>query len=161
MKIKWSLNIMILVILASSCTVIGPARFWASFHKELIEKHESDQGPWGGHRNICWKSNGKKIFETIEVLNYAKRNGWELTDSLLLSSISLNYDSNKNDDYMYDLIRETVLQEWKLKDVNILYIFKTGWVSVEPGNSRDTEKNGFVGISNDKKALFVYHVWGE
>ena len=155
------ISLMLFAILVTSCTVIGPARFWTSYHKELIEKHDSDQGPWGGHRNIHWKSNSEKKIKTTEFLNHAKRNGWELTDSLLLASISLQYDRNKIGDYMYDLIRETVLHEWKLKDVNMIYVFKTGWISVEPGNFRETEKNGFIGISNDRKALFVFHKWGE
>ena len=154
-------SLLVIATIAASCTVIGPASFWASFHKKLIEKYESDQGPWGGYRNIQWKSTGEKVFQTNEVLHFAKRNGWELTDSLLLTSAYLQYDNKGKGDYMYDLIRQSVLKEWELKNVNVIYIFKTGWISVEPGNFRDTEKNGFVGISNDRKALFVYHEWGE
>ena len=154
-------SIMILTTFMASCTAIGPARFWVSFHKESIEKHKSDQGPWGGYREIQWKSKGQKIFETKEILNYANKKGWKLTDSLLLASVSLHSDRNKNEEYMYDLIRQTILNKWKLNDVNMIYIFETGWISVEPGNSRETDKNGFVGVSNDGKALFVYHRWGE
>ncbi len=150
------------LVFLASCAKMAPAGFWTSFRKELIEINESDQGPWGGHREIRWKADNATRFNTQTILDFARKNGWTLTDSLTLVSDALLCENGVNkDDYMFDILTRTVLPEWKPMDVKI-YVFKTGWISVRPGNDEtDTEKNGFVGISNDGKTLLVYHQWGE
>jgi hypothetical protein len=50
---------------------------------------DSDQGPWGGRREICWKSEKGKRFTPSEIIDFASKNGWQLTDSLSYMSGSL------------------------------------------------------------------------
>ena len=44
------------VIFIFSCSQIGPANFWLTYHKESIVKKFNDQGPWGGVLSIYWKN---------------------------------------------------------------------------------------------------------
>ena len=160
-KIGHIIFILTLIVLATSCTKTTPAGFWTNFHKDLIIKKNSDQGPWGGHREIYWKSENEKTFTSREIIDFALENGWQLTDSLIYTNDSLRPLTNYFDTgYSLDILKESVLEQIKSGD-NYIFVFKTGWIAVEPGNARDTEKNGFVTINSNGTELKVYHLWGE
>ncbi len=152
-----------------SCNRLVPAGFWQKYKKGLIQKEQSDQGPWGGYRILHWESKDNYNFEPDDILKYAKENGWTLIDS---SEYGVNlpkswtYSDKKVFPYNYD---ESIdldnqindkLQRWIESDFK-LFSFKTGWIIINPGTDESTERTGFVLISNDNRKLTVYHLWGE
>jgi hypothetical protein len=161
LKVRRFIFILSHIVLASSCNKTTPAGFWTNFHEDLIVTKDSDHGPWGGHREIYWRSENKRTFTSREIIDFALENGWQLTDSLSYTNNSLRPLTNYLDtDYSYDILNEMVLEQIKSND-NYIFVFKTGWIAVEPGNARDTEKNGFVTINSNGTELKVYHLWGE
>jgi hypothetical protein len=81
-KINRRLTILALTVLVISCSRTSPAGFWTNFHSDLILTKNSDQGPWGGRREIYWKSETSKSFTEIELIDYANNNDWKLVDSI-------------------------------------------------------------------------------
>ncbi len=123
----------------------------------------SDQGPWGGHREINWKSEAKNTFTDTELIEFAAINDWNLLDSVSFSADNLTkniFSKLKNDDYSLDILNESILPKLKTKD-NKIFIFKTTWLAVEPGNARETFDNGFAVLNSDRTELTIYHLWGE
>jgi len=160
--LKYILIIFTLTIFTSSCS-ISPASFWEEFHKNLITVKNSDQGPWGGHREISWKSKTGNFFTSQKVIDFADKNEWKLVDSISFSADTLTRNSIielKNDDYSIDIFRHEILSKLTVKD-NKLFVFKTNWLAVEPGNARETFENGFAVLNSDKTELKIYHLWGE
>lgn len=152
---------MTLTVLATSCSKTTPSGFWTNFHKDLITTKDSDQGPWGGHIEIHWKSEISKTFSSREIVDFASKNGWQLTDSLIYTSESLRQLTNYSDtDYSIDILKENVLKRINSID-KYIFVFKTSWIAVEPGNARETEKNGFAVINSNGTELIVFHLWGE
>ena len=152
---------MALIALITSCNKTTPSAFWTNFHRNLITAKISDQGPRGGHREIHWKSEQGKPFTLKEVIEFASRNGWQLTDSLTYTKDSLVKLTNYSDkNYSFDILKENIIKRNHSVD-NYILIFKTGWIAVEPGNARETEKNGFVQINSNGTELMIYHLWGE
>lgn len=161
--IKHIFTILTLTVLLSSCNQTSPAGFWTNFHKDLILTKNSDQGPWGGHREINWKSETNNTFTDKELIEFADKNDWKLVDSISFLADSItksSFSKLKNDDYSLDILNETVLPKLKTKD-NRIFIFKTTWLAVEPGNARETFENGFAVLNSDGSELKVYHLWGE
>jgi hypothetical protein len=151
----------ILIGIVMSCSRVTPAGFWTNFHYDLINKKDSDQGPWGGYREIHWKSKERKTFTSEEVIDFAKQNDWQITDSLNYTNNILEPLTNYNKtDYSADILENTFLKKINSPHNNV-FVFKTGWVAVEPGNAKETEKNGFVTINSDGTELIIYHSWGE
>ncbi len=160
---KYLLTIFCVAVLATSCNRSTPAGFWTDFHKDLITNQNSDQGPWGGHREINWQSNTSGTFTNKELIAFAAINEWELLDSILFPADTLtsnSFSKLKSDDYSFDLLNENVLPKLKSND-NRIFTFKTTWLKVEPGNTRETFENGFVVLNREGTALKVYHFWGE
>lgn len=123
----------------------------------------SDQGPRGGHREINWKSEAKNTFTDKEIIEFADKNDWKLIDSISFPADTLTKDrfsSLKNDDYSLDLLNESILPKLKSTD-NKIFIFKTTWLKVEPGNTRETFENGFAVLNSDGTELKIFHLWGE
>lgn len=156
-----------------SCSSTTPSGFWDDFKKEALTKNISDQGLHGGHRAIYWKSQKKGAFHSKEIVDFATRNGWQLTDSLEVKSEDLetwNYNqspifplshtgfflspemSNPVYKYFPRWINDTTLK---------VYMFKTGWITIEPGTNDTIDENGFVVLNNDRDEMSVYHLWGE
>jgi hypothetical protein len=148
-----------------------PAGFWKNYKKDLLLKNISDQGPYGGHRAIYWKSDKTNTFTSAHVLDFAKKNGWALVDSSSYNSDQTNKwtynnkavfpltstrfsDAHWNDAHLTDFPR------WFGGQVKV-YKFKTGWVTIEPGTDNSIEENGFAVISSDGTEMAVYHLWGE
>jgi hypothetical protein len=157
------LTILTLTVLVTACSKTTPAGFWTNFRKDLILSKNSDQGPWGGHREITWKSEVKNTFNDNELIEYAEKNDWKIIDSISFLTDTLTKNSFiklKNDDYSLDILKERVLSKLKPKD-NKIFIFKTTWLAVEPGNTRETFENGFAILNSDGTELQIYHLWGE
>lgn len=154
---------MTLTVFSISCSKITPAGFWTNFHQELIATKNSDQGPWGGHREIHWKSENTNTFSSKELIDFATKNDWKLTDSISFSADTQSRNSIvelKIDEYSLDIFKDRVLPKLKSKD-NKLFVFKTTWLAVEPGNARETFENGFAVLNSNGTELNVYHLWGE
>lgn len=161
--LKYLLTIFSLTVLLTSCDKTMPAGFWTDFHKDLILLKNSDQGPWGGHREINWKSQTNNFFTDKELIEFADRNDWKLLDSISFSADTLtknSFSELKNDDYSLYILNEDILPKLKTND-NRLFIFKTTWMAVEPGNTRETFENGFAVLNSDGTELKIFHFWGE
>jgi hypothetical protein len=162
-KIKLLFLLIGLIILCESCSNLSPAGFWTSFHQELIIKHESDQGPWGGKRIIHWKTKSTKPFNEKELLNYATKNDWKLLESHSFETSTennTNFKRLKSNEYSLDkLLKEVltkeIIQGWKL------YVFKTTWMLVDQKDIGETFENGFILLNSSKTELKIIHFWGE
>ena len=162
-NIKYTLTIFTLIVLITSCNKATPAGFWTDFHKDLILTKNSDQGPWGGHREINWKSEANNTFTDKELIEFSENNDWELIDSISFSTDTLtksSFSKLKNDAYSLDILNESILPRLRTND-NRIFIFKTTWLAVEPGNNRETFENGFAVLNSDGTELKVCHLWGE
>lgn len=160
---KHILTFLCLNIFLTSCNKTTPAGFWTDFHKDLIVTKESDQGPWGGQKKINWKSKNKKAFSNNELIEFAEKNGWKFIDSISFSVDTLIKDrlsKLKIDDYSQGILFDSVLKKCESKNNKIL-VFKTTWLKVEPGNTRETFENGFAILNSDGTELIVFHIWGE
>ncbi|MDR1403765.1 MAG: hypothetical protein LBJ60_08710 [Tannerellaceae bacterium] len=150
------------LIMHDSCAKLVPAGFWNEYQKQFIQEKESDQGPWGGYRKIVWESNKIKLFDTENIMDYSRSNGWLIADSLLFSNDSIliltNYGKT---DYSFRILEDHIIPLLDMGSVYQIYVFTTGWIAVEPGNARETEKNGFVLLESGGKRMIVYHTWGE
>jgi len=163
LNIKHILTILCLTVLVTSCNKTTPAGFWTDFHKDLMLTNDSDQGPWGGHREINWKSESNNTFTDKELIGFADKNDWQLLDSISFSADTLtkkSFSKLKNDDYSFDILNESILPKLKTND-NKVFIFKTTWLAVEPGNTRETFENGFAVLNSDRTELKIFHFWGE
>ena len=162
---------LILALAFISCNKATPTGFWKNYKTSFLVKNISDQGPYGGHRAVYWKSEKPLTFDTKNILDFAAKNGWTLIDSLgftkeqtdkwkylnspifPLTSVGFS-DTLLNDAHLADFPR------WFGGQVK-LYKFKTGWVTIEPGTDNSIEENGFVLLNQDKSQMAVYHLWGE
>ncbi len=152
-----------LIILCESCSNLSPAGFWTSFHKELIINNESDQGPWGGTREIYWKSNTNKPFQENEILEFASKNKWTLVDSLTVTNDSPSeklFSELKIHEYSMEVLVQKVLAKEKVVNTKI-YVFKTSQMLVNLNDGDDTFENGFILLNSTKTELKLVHRWGE
>ncbi len=132
----------------------------------------SDQGTNGGHKAMYWKKELPDIFNARDVISFAKKNGWELSDSLEIPTDQLktwHYNNKPIFPLSYSGFAKTPtvnkseysnFPRWINKGLKV-YLFKTGWLTYEPGTDNSIEVNGFVLISNEGNELSVYHLWGE
>lgn len=156
-------------LLVTSCNKVVPAGFWNNYQQDFIKNEQSDQGPWGGYRIIHWESKNNHHFNTNDILHYAQENGWTLIDSSEYGANlpkSWTYSDKEIFPFNYgefiDLDNQIndKLQRWISSDFK-LFSFKTGWIIFEPGTDESTEKTGYILVSNDKRKMTVYHLWGE
>jgi hypothetical protein len=149
-----------MAIALPSCSWM-PAAFWEKYRPELILEKNSDQGPWGGVRKIVWKSEKPAVFTAEQLIDYAAQNGWQLVDSLSLIDGSLEMPADASGtDYSFSILQREALHLLNATTCRI-FLFKTGWIAVEPGNARDTEVNGFLVLNSDGAELAMFHRWGE
>ena len=172
MTIKYFISLTLISTLAIiSCNKAAPTGFWKNYKTEFLVRNISDQGPHGGHRAIYWKTKKPLIFDTKNILEFARKNGWTLVDSL-------EYSKEQTDKWIYSnkaifpltsmgfsdtLLNNEHLREfprWFSGPVR-LYKFKTGWVTVEQGTGNSIEENGFILLNQAENELAVYHLWGE
>ncbi len=150
-------------ILIVSCSRMVPAGFWFNYQKELLQKEQRDQGPWGGYRILHWESQTNE-FEINDILKFAKENGWTLMDSCNYGKNlpqSWTYSDKKIFPYNYDNSIDLnnqindKFQRWIDSDFKLLS-FKTGWIIIKPGTDKSTERTGFVLVSNDKTKMTTF-----
>ena len=154
-----------------SCNKSTPASFWKNYKKDLLLKNISDQGPAGGHRALYWKSDKANNFNATNVLDFARKNDWTLIDSS-------HFNDDQTNKWTYNNIAvfpltsigfsDTLLNDAHLTDFPrwfggqvVVYTFKTGWVTIEPGTDNSMEQNGFIVINNNGREMAVYHLWGQ
>ena len=154
-----------------SCNKATPAGFWKNYKSNLLVKNISDQGPNGGHRAMYWKADNANTFNSNNVLDFAKKNGWTLIDSSEFNQDQTN-KWTYNNKAIFPLT-STGFSDTLLNDAHLdnfprwfggqmkIYKFKTGWVTIEPGTNNSIEENGFVLIKDDKKEMAAYHLWGD
>ena len=131
--------------------------------QDLLLTKNSNQGPWDGKRELCWKSKTINTFNNKELIEFATTNDWKLLDSISFFSDTLtqiSFSKLKNDEYSLQLLNKNVLPKIN-SNFNRIFIFKTAWLAIEPGNSRETFENGFAAINSDGTELKIYHFWGE
>ena len=161
----------ILTLAFTSCDKATPASFWKNYQKDCLVRNITDQGPYGGHRAVYWKSDKAHTFKSANALDFATKNGWTLIDSS-----KFDYEQTNKWTYNRQTIftlthmgfSDTLLNNAHLTDFPrwfggqlTVYKFKTGWVAIEPGTDSSVEENGFVVINEYGTEMAVYHLWGE
>jgi hypothetical protein len=160
---KYILAIFSLTFLVTSCSKITPSAFWTDFHNGFVTTTNSNQGPWGGQREIAWKSEINNTFKDKDLIEFADKNDWKLIDSMSFSADTLTkntFAKLKNDDYSLQILNEFILPKIKSKNGKI-FVFKTTWLNIEPGNTRETFENGFGVLNSNRTELEIFHFWGE
>ena len=119
-----------------------------------------------------WKASGQNSFTSNQLIDFATKNDWEFADSSYYSSDSIRHwvyfgknifpltheGFNPCVDFMVSSFDD--FPRWTTTGFSVL-AFRTGWVSIQPGTDDVNDVNGFVTISDDKKEVSVYHLWGE
>lgn len=151
-----------------SCNNLIPTAFWEDFENEFIVENISDQGSYGGHREMYCKTEIKKN-EPKKTIEFANVNGWTLTST---EKINLEGMKNWNENgktvfpltsqgFKPELMEDNIIADfprWINSDITI-YKFKTNFVTITPGTDNSIEENGFVIINNDGTEMSVYNLW--
>lgn len=72
-----------------------PSGFWSQYQSKYLKKNLYDQGTFGGILSMYWFSKVNKTFNSSAIIKYAERNGWQLCDSLEISSKDLKSYHNE------------------------------------------------------------------
>ena len=164
--------ILIFPCLLVSCQHYMPAGFWKDFQKKFLIEDISDQGPYGGHRAMYWKSIRQGTFNAQAILAFAAHHDWKFFDSSKISAHDLaawhycrqpifplseeGFDSlctMNSSIYNY-------FPRWIASDLT-LYRFQTGWVAINPGTAEANQAYGYVIINDNRAEMSVYYLWGE
>lgn len=158
--------------LLGACSPIktNPCVFWTEFKAEHLKEKIINQGVRGGYTTLHWKAEGV-VFNPTEILSYANKNNWVLVDSVdvyskdLLSWSYINtpifplshtgFSAESSNNAVYKNFPRWITKSSKV------FMFKTGWITIEPGTDESNNVNGFVLVSNDHTDMSVYHLWGE
>ncbi|MFN7098993.1 MAG: hypothetical protein ACK4M4_01300 [Flavobacterium sp.] len=170
-RIIFLCTIIISTIFFISCNNLIPTAFWEDFKSKFIVENISDQGPYGGHRAMYWKTEIKKTFKPEKIIEFAKENGWTLTATEKINSKGMkNWNENgktvfplTSQGFKPELMEDNISEDfprWINSDITI-YKFKTNFVTIEPGTDNSIEENGFVIINEDGTEMSVYNLWGE
>jgi len=169
-KPKYLLAIMTAFIF-SACDKGAPAGFWKNYKKDQLQSHINDQGPYGGHRAIYWKSPPGNVFTSKDMLAFANEHGWTFVDSL-------EFTREQTLEWMHmqkpvfplshtgfgeggeNVSTYEKFPRWFEGGIKV-FSFKTGWVAIAPGTDDANEINGYILISADRKQMALYHLWGE
>jgi hypothetical protein len=154
-----------------SCNKATPAGFLKNYKSSLLVKKISDQGPNGGLRAVYWKADNAETFNSNNVLDFAKENGWTLVDSSEFNQAQTSkwtYNSKAVFPLTSTGFSDTALNDSQLEyfprwfggQIKV-YKFKTGWITIQPGTDNSIEENGFVVSNGDRTEMAVYHLWGE
>lgn len=141
-----------------------------NFQKEDLKENISDHGAYGGHIAMHWKLK-EGTFRSREVIDFATGNGWELVDSLEVQPDDLKtWDYNGRPVFPLSFrgfsstpVNDSAHEKfprWMNTGLKV-YMFKTGWITVEPGTGISNEVNGFVVLGGRGSEMSVYHLWGE
>ena len=154
-----------------SCNKTLPSGFWKNYKKDFLKENINNQGPEGGHRAIHWKAEKSRTFDSKDILNFATKNGWKFVDSLEIKPEELetwNYNNTPIFPLSYAGFSSTPINNslykkfprWISSRLKI-YMFKTGWITIEPGTDDSNDVNGFVVLSDEGNEMSIYHLWGE
>ena len=151
------LGLLCIIFLSNSCNFITPSSFWLEYKTNKIVSKYSDFG--NGHLgiiDITWKiDQGKEI---DDFLNFAKKNNWELMDSIKVNVDTMSFETRKTFGIERILYSETFKFE-----TNLIYCFKTNMIfydyCIYP--KKTISENGFLAVSNDKKNIALYFKWGK
>lgn len=158
--------------MALSCSVRMPAGFWKNFDSKSITNEINDQGPYGGHRALFWQGIDAAKFNSVNVIEFATKNGWKFKDSSRFTRSEVQrwrYNgktifplstegfepsgSYSNSEYSYFPLST-------ISDIEVI-TFETDWTKVEPGSGKVTNACGYVVLIKDQNQMSVYHLWGE
>lgn len=145
--------------------------FWKNYKQDLLVENISDQGGWGGHRAMYWKSEEAEFTEE-EIVAKAKENGWEMSEKTMIQEAQLTkwiyqnkpvFPLSHSGFNVHITSSSSTFEDFPrwIKSNLTVYSFKTGTLAIVPGTDEALEINGFVLISQDKKEMSVYHLWGE
>lgn len=160
-----------MLFLTSSCSKLIPTEFWTNYKTKLIVKNINDQGPYGGHRATYWKTKAENTFDSKNIIEFAKENGWVLTGKEKYNSESIKkwkignklifpltfsgFKPKLDNDFTFENF-----PRWINSAVTI-YKFKTNFITIEPGTDNSIEENGFILINENGTEMSVYNLWGE
>lgn len=170
-RITFFFIIIFTALLINSCNNLIPTAFWKNFESGYIIENISDQGPYGGHRAMYWKTEGAKTFKSEKIIKFAKENGWILTGTEKFSHEKMkNWKENgklvfplTSQGFKPELMEDNISKDfprWINSDITV-YKFKTNFVTIEPGTDESINENGFVIINKDGTEMSVYNLWGE
>jgi hypothetical protein len=165
------LQALLLTLAFASCNKATPAGFWKSYQKKYLVKNISNQGPYGGHRAIYWKSDQPSTFTSSCFLDLAIKNGWTLVDSSEFTEDQIHkwtYINKPIFPLSHTGLSDTAASvstyehfpRWFSGRIKV-YKFKSGWIAIQPGTDNWIEENGYVILNNDESEMGVYHLWGE
>jgi hypothetical protein len=164
--------IVCIFLMLGACSPIktNPCGFWTAFKTEYLKNNSSNQGVRGGYTTLHWKAEGV-VFNPTEILSYANKNNWVLVDSVDVDSKDLlswtyfntpifplshtGFSTVSSNNAVYKNFPRWITKSSKV------YLFKTGWITIDPGTDESINVNGFVLVSNDHTEMSVYHLWGE
>ena len=146
------ISVILTLLILNSCSKIIPAKFWTKYEKDKITSNFSDQGPFGGTTIINWSSKNKG-FKEDELISFAKENDWNFIDSMTIQNGELK-TAKRN--YTVELINENNKFDNEFKNGKF-FLFKTGMIAIKPGNSTETETNGFLILNQNKTELKLFH----
>lgn len=157
MKIVFNqISLIFTVVILNSCSQIISAKFWTKFNNDEITDSFFDHGPFGGTTVINWDSKNEKFDKNV-ILSFANDHNWKLTDSIDIQNGKL-IDAKNN--YSTELIVQNNNFEKDFRNSTI-YLFQTSMIAVKPGNTTETQINGFLILNADKTKLRLFHQWGE
>jgi hypothetical protein len=137
------------VVVFQSCRVArGPAGFWKLYRPEFVVSQHSDQGPWGGERQIEWRTANVRTFSFAEAKAFAERQGWKLLAQTRYESPPLVAPAAKPHEPHFLPIPSTVGR------------FDSAWIREDPGSGDASTAFGYVQVSDDGTRMYVYHFWG-
>jgi hypothetical protein len=129
-----------------SCSKISSGGFWKNFKNSEIVFEKLDHGPYGGTTEIHWQ--GKKKFNTNEIIEFAKTNDWELVNP---TKADLDFP-NKILKYRFNTS--------ELQNKTIVYL-KSNLMTIEEDKKLETQINCFAILDSKKNKLIIYHCWGD
>lgn len=163
--------IFVLTLTFLSCNKAIPAVFWKNYKSKLLVKNISDQGPYGGHRAMYWKVDKSNVFSSKSFLDFADKNGWTLIDSTEFNQEQTGkwtYNNKPIFPLTFKGFSDTMLNDATVQNFPrwfggqiIVYKFRTGWVTIEPGTNNSINENGFVLVNETHNEIAVYHLWGD
>ena len=170
-RIVYFFIILITILFANSCKNLIPTAFWENFESNYIIENISDQGPYGGHRAMYWKTETPETFKYEKIIEFAEENGWILTgtEKFGLEKIKNWKENGKlifpltSQGFNSEVIEDNISEDfprWINSDITV-YKFKTNFVTIEPGTDNSIDENGFVIINKDGTEMSLYNLWGE
>ncbi len=157
----------VLLVAASlaACRSLVPAGFWKGYRSNLIIKQESDQGPWGGHRWICWDSPNSGTFSESDAKQFALDHGWKFLVRVEVPANALTRPTDTQPQAVSSLFHpgyDQARQDFPayITGESVVLTFDSGWRREDPGTNETSTAVGYLQLSRDGRKMLVYHLWG-